>query len=120
MDHVCIAFPLKPGMTDRARTFMRRLDTDRRAEFDASERRIGISKEIWFLAPLAAGEQLIGYMEAADFGAAMSGFVASRDSFDQWFKAEMLAMTGVDLNNLPPDFRPPELLSHYEAGQAVV
>lgn len=120
MDHVCIAFPVKPGMTDRARSFMRRLDSDRHAEFDASERRIGISKELWFLASLAAGDHMVGYMEANDFGAAMGAFVASRDPFDQWFKGEMLAVTGVDLNNLPPDFKPPELLSHYEVGQAVV
>jgi hypothetical protein len=29
----------------------------------------------------------------------------------------MADVTGVDLNNLPPGFAPPELLSHYDAAQ---
>ena len=115
MDHVCLALPVLPGKSADARAFMRQLDRERRAEFDQSERRIGITKEPWYLAQLPSGDHLIGYMEAVDFGRALQAFVMSRDAFDMWFKAEMLAVTGVDLNNPPADMRPPELLSHYEA-----
>jgi hypothetical protein len=93
---------------------MQQLDGSRRAEFDASERRIGITKELWYLAKLAAGDHLIAYMESADFGRALQMFVASRDPFDMWFKAQMLSVTGLDLNNPPADMQPAELLSHYE------
>ena len=44
----------------------------------------------------------------------------SRDAFDLWFKAEMLTVTGLDLNNPPPDTRPAELLSHYETASLSV
>jgi len=119
MDHVCFAMPVLPGKGDQARAFVRSLDGARRPEFDASERRIGVSKELWFLASLPSGEQLIVYMESANFGAAMQAFVGSRDGFDMWFKAELAGVTGVDLNNPPVNLAPAELLSNYVAGVGV-
>ncbi len=120
MDHVCLAVPLLPGKSAEARAFFNQLDGSKRAEFDASERRIGITKEIWYLAPLPGGDHVIGYMEAADFNSALQSFVASRDPFDMWFKAQMGAVTGLDLNNPPANMAPAELLSEYEvAGVAV-
>jgi len=61
------------------------------------------------------GDQLVGYMEAANFGQAVAQFSASRDRFDLWFKQRMADVTGVDLNNIPAGFAPPELLSQYVA-----
>jgi hypothetical protein len=70
MDHICLAMPVLPGQSDAAQTFFKQLDTNRRAEFDASERRIGITKELWYLAKLPAGDHVIGYMEAQDLNRA--------------------------------------------------
>lgn len=117
MDHVCLAFPILAGKTDETRAFMRDLDGPRKAEFDVSERRIGITKELWYLAKAPTGDLLIGYMESNDFGRAVGLFSASRDGFDVWFKQRLAAVTGVDLNNIPADFAPPELLSHYDVTQ---
>lgn len=114
MDHVCLVMPILPGKTDAARDFMRELEGSRKGEYDRSERRIAISKELWYLATLPGGDQLVGYMEAGNFGTAVGQFSASQDSFDLWFKKRMAEVTGVDLNNLPPGFAPPELLSHYD------
>jgi hypothetical protein len=66
MEEVCLVAPLLNGKTEAARAFMGELDGARRDEYDASERRIGISKEVWFLAPTAAGELLVGYMESGE------------------------------------------------------
>jgi len=117
MDHICLVLPVLAEKTDDARAFMRELEEVRKAEFDASERRIGISKELWYLAKLPTGDQLVGYIESKDFGAAVAQFSASQDGFDLWFKARMHQATGVDLNHLPEGFAPPELLSHYDVGQ---
>ncbi len=117
MDPVCLVMPILPGKTADARAFMRELDGARKAEFDRSERRLGISKELWYLASLPAGDHLVGYAEAANFGEAIAQFSASQDAFDLWFKKRMADVTGVDLNNIPPGFAPPELLSHYDATQ---
>ena len=120
MDHICLAMPLLPGKSAEARTFLQQLDSSRRSDFDASERRIGITKELWYLAKLPSGDHLIAYMESEDFSSALQGFVGSRDSFDMWFKAQMQAVTGVDLNNPPADMAPAELLSHYEVASVGV
>ncbi|HEX6463838.1 MAG TPA: hypothetical protein VFZ98_05275 [Vicinamibacterales bacterium] len=118
MEHICLAMPVLAGKSDAACDFFRQLDAGRRAEFDASERRIGITKELWYLAKLAAGDHVIGYMETNDFNRALQSFVASRDPFDMWFKQQLLAVTGLDLNNPPANMTPPELLSCYEATPA--
>jgi hypothetical protein len=117
MDPVCLVMPILPGKTADARAFMRELDGPRKSEFDRSERRIGIAKELWYLATLPTGDQFVGYMEAANFGQAVSQFSASKDPFDLWFKTRMADVTGVDLNNIPPGFAPPELLSQYDVSQ---
>jgi hypothetical protein len=120
MDHICLAMPLLPGKTADARAFLQQLDGSRRSEFDASERRIGISRELWYLAKLPSGDHLVAYMESGNFGNALQGFVGSRDPFDMWFKAQMQQVTGVDLNNPPADLAPAELLSHYDAASVGV
>jgi hypothetical protein len=117
MDHICLVLPILPGKSDDARAFMRELEGSRKTEYDASERRIGITRELWYLANLQTGDQLVGYMESKNFAAAVGQFSASQDAFDLWFKRRMADVTGVDLNHLPQDFAPPALLSHYEAGQ---
>lgn len=115
MDHVCVVFPILPGKTEDARAFQRELDTARKADYDRSERRIGITKEYWFVATMPAGDQLVAYMESADFDGALQAFVASRDEFDEWFKRRLAEVSGIDMNNLPPDLALPELVSSYEA-----
>ena len=115
MDHVCAVFPILPGKTEAARAFQRELVEKRMDEYDRSERRIGITTEHWFIASVPGGDQLIVYIESADFGKAIGQFSASRDEFDMWFKQQVLDATGFDFNNLPPDMTLPELVSSYEA-----
>ena len=115
MDHICIAFPVLPGKTEDARAFQRELDTARTSAYDSSQRRIGISREYWFLASLPSGDQLIAYMESEDFDRALGLFAASTDEFDLWFKQQLADVTGVDLNTPPPDMKLPELVSRYQA-----
>ena len=64
MDQICLVVPVLPGRTPDARDFMRELEGDRNAGYQHSERRIGIVKEVWYLARTPAGDQLVGYMEA--------------------------------------------------------
>ena len=97
------------------RAFQRELDTARKAEYDRSERAIGITKEHWFIASVPSGDQLVVYMESADFNRALGMFSQSQEPFDVWFKQRLAEVSGVDLGNLPPDMQLPELVSIYEA-----
>jgi hypothetical protein len=120
MDQICLVLPILPGKTADARAFQRELDTDRKADYDRSEQRIGIGKELWYIASLPSGDQLVAYMESPDFQRALQMFVDSRDDFDEWFKRRLADVTGVDMNDLPPDMKLQEMVSQYEAAPAAV
>lgn len=114
MDQICLVVPIMPGKTDDAKDFMRELEQERKSDYGQSERRIGISKEAWYLAHTPGGDQFVAYMESSDFARALSLFSESRDEFDVWFKQRLADSTGLDLNS-PPDGPLPELLSSYSA-----
>jgi hypothetical protein len=113
MDHICFALPILPGKTEDARAFHGELDGPRKADYAASEQRIGIEREYWFLQQTPQGDMLLAYMESPDFANALGQFSQSQDAFDRWFKARLADVTGVDLNNPPPGPLS-ELLSSYE------
>jgi hypothetical protein len=115
MDRVCVVFPILAGKTAQARDFQRELSEQRMTEYDRSERRIGITAEHWFIASVPGGDQFVVYIESEDFGSALGQFSQSRDAFDLWFKEQLAATTGVDLNSPPPDMKLPELVSTYSA-----
>jgi hypothetical protein len=115
VDQICLVLPILPGKTEDARAFQRELDTTRKADYDRSERKIGITKEVWYIAALPSGDHFATYMESPDFNRALQMFVQSQDEFDQWFKRRLADVTGLDLNNPPADMKVPELVSRYEA-----
>jgi hypothetical protein len=116
MDQICLVIPILAGKTGAARNFLGDVETERKAEYALSERRLGITKEVWFLAQMPAGDYLVAYMESRDFGTATQLFVKSQDDFDVWFKQRLAETTGVDMNKPPdPEMRLPELLSSYQA-----
>lgn len=113
MDRVCLVLPILPGKAEDARAFQKELDGPRKSEYAASERNIGIDKEVWFISSTPSGDQFVAYMESPDFNKALGMFVQSRDDFDMWFKERLANATGVDLND-PPPMTLPEVVSTYE------
>ncbi len=118
MDHTCLVVPLLPGKEEALRAFYREVNGARQEEFDRSEQRLGITKEIAWRAEIDAGSVTVVYIESENFEQAFSQFVQSQDEFDLWFKERVLHLSGLDLNN-PPEMELPELLSVYEAKTAV-
>ena len=116
MDNIYLTIPVLSGKTETARSFLNALDGPRRGEYAESEQRIGIEKELWYISDLGEQQILVAYMEARDFGQALGMFSSSRDPFDMWFKSELAASTGLDLDDRP-QMPLPELASHYEAGR---
>ena len=114
MDRVCFALPVLEGKTEDARAFFEELETQRKGAYAASERRINITKEAWYIQQTPQGDLLLAYIESPDFSDALSKFSQSRDEFDQWFKRRVAEVTGVDLNDPPPGPLS-EQLSSYEA-----
>ena len=78
------------------------METQRKGEYAASERRINIPKESWYLQHTPQGDLLLAYIESPDFANALAMFTQSEDEFDRWFKRRIAELTGVDLNDPPP------------------
>lgn len=88
-------------------------------ESAASERAIGITKELWFLQGTPNGDCFVAYIESPDFGRALGMLAESQETFDVWFKKQLVDMTGVDLNEPPPGSLS-ELLSQYERRMVIM
>lgn len=114
MEQACFALPILTGKTDDARAFMRELGGPGKAQFATSEQRLGIIKESWFLQRTFQGDLFIVYIEGLDLGKSLKSFAESTEQFDQWFKDQVLDITGADLNN-PPEKPLSELLFSYQA-----
>ena len=114
MDQVCFSLPVLEDKTEDARAFFEELETQRKSDYAASEQRINISKESWYLQHSPQGDLLLAYIESSDFANALGMFSQSQDEFDQWFKRRIAELTGVDLNDPPPGPLS-EQLSSYEA-----
>lgn len=118
MDHTCLVVPVLPGKDDDVRAFYEEVES-RKEEFDESEQRLGITKEVAWLAAVEGGTAMVIYIESGDFAQAFSTFVQSQEEFDLWFKQRVLDVSGLDLNN-PPEMALPEVLSVYTSSRAAV
>jgi ribosomal protein L16 Arg81 hydroxylase len=113
MDQIGFALPVLSGKTEDARAFFQELEQSRKQEFAASEQRINITKELWFLQQTPQGDLLVAYIESPNAANALQQFSQSQEMFDQWFKRRLAEVTGVDLNN-PPPWPLSEQVSNYE------
>ena len=102
------AFPVLPGKEDEPRKFAQET-LDRGEDFNASQRRFGVTKEEWSLQQTPMGSMVIVRFETADVAAAFAGLGQSNDAFDVWFKERVLEITGVDLA-APSDDPLPEVI----------
>jgi len=114
MDQIGFAPPVIPGKSDAARDFFTELEGARKQEYAASEKRIGVTRELWFLQHTPMGDLLVAYIESPDAANVLGLFSKSEDAFDQWFKRGLAEITGVDLNN-PPPWPLSDLVSSYAA-----
>ena len=119
MATLLLSIPVKPGQTDAARAFTREFSDARLEEFDASERRIGITAESWYLQRTGDTDYLTVYLEGPDLNASITAFSASRDPFDLWFKERVLDLTGVDISGEIAPEAIAETLSDYRVGVTV-
>ena len=113
-DVTCFALPIQPGKTAAARAFLQELEGQRKEHYAASDRRLGLTKEVWAIQQTPGGDLFVVYFEGADIGRAFRQFAASRDEFDVWFKRQVQETTGADLNT-PPAAPLSEVLSRYAA-----
>lgn len=114
MNRICFVLPLLPGQADELRAFYRDVEGDRRAGYEATERRLGVTLEAVFV----HGDDAIMYWESErEWLEVLRTLADSDDEFDVWFKEGLLEMSGLDFSK-PPETQPEsiqaELLSIYD------
>jgi hypothetical protein len=114
MERMCLLLPIRPGRRDELVEFMREINGPRHRELGATEQRIGVTREVFFLAGGGDHDQLVMYLEGESLADSLAAFIDSREPFDVWFKERFAVCTGVDLND-PPPLEPAELLAAYAA-----
>jgi hypothetical protein len=114
MGSIAFALPLLPGQEATGREFAAEVLGPRRQEWEASERRLGITKENWYVQPWPQSGVVIVYFEAADPARALEQFGQSQAPFDIWFKQQVQNLCGVDMNQPPPGPLP-EVIFEWQA-----
>ena len=66
MDQIGFAIPVIHGKTDAARDFFAELEGPRKPSYATSERRIGVTQELWYLQHTPMGDLLVAYIESPD------------------------------------------------------
>ena len=86
MATAAFALPLTPGKTEEWRRWSADLLGPRRAEYEASRRRLGVAVERAYLQHTPQGDLNVVYVEADDLARAFADLATSQDPFDVWFR----------------------------------
>jgi hypothetical protein len=111
MPSIAFAAPIVPGMTEelRAAASTHAPGGERRAAYEASRERLGITREMAWLQETPMGDLSVVYIEADDLAAMFAGLAGSQDPFDVWFREGTREIHGIDLEDRAPS--PDQLLS---------
>jgi len=94
--------PVLPGMEERNRQFSAELQGARKAEFQASRERAGLTVERVWMQQTPAGTMSVVYLEADDIGRALGTLATSQDPFDARWRQHILEIHGIDLSQPLP------------------
>ena len=94
--------PVLPGQEEADRRFFAELQGPRRAEYEAAWRKLGLRTERVWHQSTPQGTAAVVYLEADDPGRFFEGLATSTDPFVVWWRAQILAIHGLDLTQPLP------------------
>ena len=101
-------FPVLPGKEDQARAFAKAVTATRSAEFEKIQADAGTTRETWTLLTTPQGSFVLVWFEG-DIESAFGNMATNDDEAYNWFRQQVLEITGVDMT-APDDGPPPEVL----------
>ncbi len=101
MSLVVRAFPVLEGKESLARAFAKSLATDRAADIAQFYTLFGVKSESWHIQETPTGFWIIAVTEIDEPAKRAEQFSASHAEFDEWFKAQVLALSGIDSTTQP-------------------
>jgi len=96
-----IVWPILPGKQEAWRRFCQALLGGRLREYTESRRRLGITKEMVWLAQTPQSDLAIVYLEATHPEQVLLRLGASDIPFDCWLRKQLLELHGLDLTQPP-------------------
>jgi hypothetical protein len=96
------AFPILPGKTEQWKHFCQEMVGPRRSEYEASNHRLGLTKEVVSLQQTPQGDMALVYWEAPDISRIFEGYASSQEPFDVWLREQIKDIHGVDMSQPPP------------------
>ncbi len=94
MQTTCVAVPILQGKLETWKRFVAELNGPRRAEHEASRRRMGIRREAAWLQE--DPPMCIVQIDADDPARASRELAESNDPFDRWFREQVMEIHGLD------------------------
>ena len=115
MASLAMALPLLSGKTEAWKRWVQDMAGARLREFQASRKRLGITREASFLQQTPQGDMAILYIETEDIARALQGLATSQNPFDVLFRQKTQELFGFDLTQPPPGPLP-ETVFDWRAG----
>jgi hypothetical protein len=98
---IAFVWPILPGRQEAWRRFCQVLLGSRLCEYEESRQRLGVTKELIWLAQTLQGDMAIMYLEAEHPERVTPQLAASELPFDRWFGGQLLELHGLDVTQLP-------------------
>ena len=106
-------FPILPGKEGAARAWLTEAAGPRKGEFDAMQRRSEITRETVTIQSTPIGSFMLVWFEG-NVEKAFAVVATGEDAFTAWHRAQLEAVTGLDLSK-PEDGAPPETVIDWRA-----
>jgi hypothetical protein len=97
MSGIILTFPILAGKVEAWRRFCQELSGFRRQPYEASRERLGITCERMALVENAYGSTAVTTLEAPNVDRALGQIIASRHSFDVWYRERLQELHGINL-----------------------
>lgn len=97
------AVPILPGKTEAWKQAAAEMTGPRRAEYEESRRRLGLTREVVSLQQTPEGDYVVVCLEGDDPEGVVSKYLNSDAPFDRWFAETILiGIHGMDASQEPP------------------
>ncbi len=120
MPGIVLTFRILPGKVEAWRRFCQEMAGSRSTLYEASRRRLGITRERMALVENAFGAAAVTTFEAQNIGLALGQIISSNLPFDDWYRQQLDELHGVNLTRYEqfaqpaPASQPQELLFEWK------
>jgi hypothetical protein len=98
MSSIVLTLPIVNGKVEAWRRFCQEMSGSRRQMYEASRRRLGITRERLALVETTVGSAAVTTLEAPDVGEALGQIMTSELPFDRWYREQVQELHGVKLD----------------------